>query len=250
MRPSPRIGQWIWTHADVARYDESRAARPALEAAVLIGTVRCDTIRHRVRAQAGLSPGVVTARHPTAVIRFDDGLDACRRSADDSGAFDRSLDSAVGVLRRRGGNVAYETLQLDHDAPQRTLAAWAASVRYLRTHALAGDSVWVTSLIAHLREPAYGRLFGRVVSGHVLQVFDTGEPATAARIGEAVRLTQRAAVPFRLGLGGFERRTSRGRTQHRAWFAAVDTFARLRGYQGVWIFPAGRRWVTLSPEIE
>ena len=144
--------------------------------------------------------------------------------------------------------VAVRAVQLDYDAPQRRIAQWAGSVRYLRAHALATDAVWVTSLIAQLREPEYGDLFRDVVSGHVLQVFDTGEPATVVQVDEALRLARRARMPFRLGLGAFERQTRRGPTDHRAWFATVPRFAAVRGYAGVWIFPAGQRWVTLFRE--
>ena len=247
-QPVTALGQWIWTRADVARYTEGIAAHPGLEAGVFIGAIHCDTVAHRLVAQAGLSAAVVPDEHPTAVIRLEDGLDRCRDGADRSARFDRMLDSAVRVLRVRGGTVAYAAVQLDYDAPQRALAAWAASVRRLRAQALSGDSVWVTSIIAQLREPAYGSLFGGVVSGHVLQVFDTGEPATPERMAEAVRLVRRAGVPFRLGLGAFERETARGRTEHRAWFAALPRFAAVHGYLGVWIFPAGQRWATLYRE--
>jgi hypothetical protein len=48
-----------------------------------------------------------------------------------------------------------------------------------------------------------------------------------------------------LGLGAFERETKRGVTEHRAWFETVPQFARTRGYAGLWVFPAGRRWITL-----
>jgi len=242
------LGQWVWTRADAARYGESVVEHPGLEAGIFIGAIRCDSVTHRLVLHAGLPPSAVSVTKPMAVIRLEDGLDRCRDAADQSVRFDRMLDSAVQVLRVRGGNVAYAAVQLDHDAPQRALAAWASSVRHLRAHALAGDSVWVTSIIAHLREPAYGRLFGGVVSGHVLQVFDTGEPATPERLAEAVRLVRRADVPFRLGLGAFERETARGRTDHRAWFGAVPRFAAVPGFSGVWIFPAGQRWVTLFRE--
>ncbi len=242
------VGQWIWTRADAARYQESVKQVPALEAGVFIGSVRCDTAEHRLVAQAGLPPTVVPVARPVAVIRLEDGLDDCREAADAPAPFERQLDSAVHVLRRRGGNVPYAAVQLDHDAPQRGLAAWAASVRYLRSHALAGDSVWVTSIIAHLREASYGPLFGDVVSGHVVQVFDTGELATESQVVEAVRLVRRAGIPFRVGLGAFERATRRGPTSHRAWFATVPRFAAVPGYAGVWIFPAGQRWVPLFRE--
>jgi hypothetical protein len=153
------------------------------------------------------------------------------------------MDSAVQVLRSRVSNVTVRVVQLDYDAPQRALAAWARSIRFMRSRSLAGDSVWVTSLIAHMREREYGSLFRNVVDGHVLQVFDTGEDATAVQIAEALRLTARAALPFRIGLGAFERQTRAGPTNHRAWFAAVTQFAALRGYGGIWVFPAGQRWI-------
>jgi len=242
------LGQWIWTRADVSRYSESQVTHSALEAGVFIGAIHCDTSSGRLVAQAGLPPSVVPADHPTAVIRFEDGLDRCRVVSGAAAVFERRLDSVVTVLRERGGAMPYAAVQLDYDVAQRGLAAWATSVRYLRAHALARDTVWVTSIIAHLREPQYGALFGDVVSGHVLQVFDTGEPATPERIAEAVRVVRRAGIPFRIGLGAFERETARGRTAHRAWFDAVPRFASVPGYEGVWIFPAGNRWVTLFRE--
>ncbi len=174
---------------------------------------------------------------------------AVARVSDSTQAFDRALDSAINVLRSRGGSAAVHTVQLDYDAPQRALPAWAGSVRFLTSHALSRDSVWVTSIIAHLREPAYGDLFRDVVCGHVLQVFDTGEEATAAKVSEAVRLAGRAGIPFRLGLGAFERQTRGGLTEHRAWFATVPHFAAIEGYRGLWIFPAGHRWTSFLTEL-
>jgi len=248
LRRPAALGQWIWTRADVARFTESRLVHPSLEASVFIGAIHCDSVSSALVARAGLSPAVVDVEHPTAVIRLEDGLDRCRDASDRSAAFTQRLDSVVRMLRLRGGNVPYAAVQLDYDAPQRTLAAWATSVRHLRTHSLTNDSVWITSIIAHLREPEYGELFADVVSGHVLQVFDTGESATPERIAEALRVVRRARIPFRVGLGAFERETARGRTEHRAWFDAVPRFGVVPGYQGVWIFPAENRWVTLFRE--
>lgn len=245
---APSIGQWIWTRADIARFAETRAARPALEAAVFIGTIHCDTLTGSVAARAGMSLSDANTARVTAVIRFEDGLDACRRANDSAAPFNTSLDRAVRVLRSRGASTPVAAVQLDYDAPQRALGAWAGSVRYLTRHALAEDSVWVTSIVAHLREPEYGSLFRDVVRGHVLQVFDTGEPSTPERIDEALRLATRARMPFRLGLGAFERETRNGRTDHRAWFATVPRFAALSGYRGLWVFPAGRRWLTFLQE--
>ena len=243
-----QVGQWIWTRADVALYHESERVVPGLEAGVFVGAVHCDADSRTLHARAGLPAGVTDSGAVTSVIRFEDGLDACRSASDSSRRFNVALDSAVRVLRSRSAQTAVRAVQLDYDAPQRALAAWSASVRALRGGALRGDSVWVTSLIAHLREPSYGALFRDVVDGHVLQVFDTGESASAEQVAEAVRVTRRAGLRFRLGLGAFERETSRGRTEHRAWFGAIPAFAGLPGYAGLWIFPAGNRWVSFYRE--
>ena len=245
---APAIGQWIWTRADLARFNEIRGIAPKLEAAVFIGSIQCDTISVRFLARAGLSPSEPHTDAVTAVIRFENGIDRCRIAGEAPQQFALRLDSAVSVLRQRARTAPIGTTQLDYDAPQRAIGAWAANVAYLHAHALRGDSIWVTSLIAHLREPGYGNLFRGVVSGHVLQVFDTGEPATAARVSEALRLARRARMPFRLGLGAFERDTRGGRTDHRAWFATVRQFAVIDGFRGVWIFPAGNRWISLLTE--
>lgn len=242
------LGQWIWSRADVARYAESVGTRPDLEAGVFIGAVHCDPSAHHLVAHAGLPLSASGAAAVTAVIRFEDGLDRCRSIDDDSRVFNRALDSAVSVLRTRGGGTPVIAVQLDYDAPQRALKAWAGSVRYLTTHSLARDSVWITSLIAHLREPTYGDLFRDVVRGHVLQVFDTGEAATALHVDEALRLASRANIPFRLGLGAFERSTRDGRSDHRAWFSTVRRFEASADFRGVWVFPAGRSWISLLGE--
>ena len=241
---APRFGQWIWTRADVARYAESAGARPDLEAGVFIGAVHCDTATQRLVVHAGLPLSVSGAESVTAVIRLEDGLDRCRTVDDNSHRFDTALDSTVSVLRSRGRGTRVAAVQLDYDAPQRALKAWAGSVQYLTTHSLARDSVWITSLIAHLREPAYGDLFRGVVRGHVLQVFDTGEAATTVQVDEALRLAARANMPFRLGLGAFERSTPAGMTDHRAWFGTVERFATIADFRGVWVFPAGRSWIS------
>jgi hypothetical protein len=245
---APAIGQWIWTRADLSRYAESAPLAPGLQAGVYIGSIHCDSTTGTLLANAGLSPAAAGTAAFASVIRFEAGLDNCRSAHDTAMTFNVSLDSVVHVLRSRGGSVPVREVQLDYDAPQRALGAWAASVKFLGTHALATDSVWVTSLIAHLREPDYGDMFRGVVRGHVLQVFDTGEAAGAAQVDEAIRLAARARMPFRVGLGAFERDTRNGRTDHRAWFATVPRFAAVNGYRGIWIFPAGLRWISLLRE--
>ena len=252
--PAPRqpltataIGQWIWTRADLARFTESQQADTAIQAGIYIGAVTCDERTHTLISRSGLSVGVVSVPVVTAVIRFEDGLERCRAAAPPAD-FSRALDSAVRVLRTRATGRRIAAIQLDYDAPQRALAAWATNVRALRAGALAGDSVWVTSILAHLREPGYGDLFRTVVSGHVLQVFDTGEEATSDQVAQALRLARRARMPFRMGFGAFERQTRRGPTNHRAWFGTLRAFAAVDGYRGVWVFPAGRRWISIFRE--
>ena len=242
---APALGQWIWTRADLTRFAESRAVHPGLEAAVFIGSIQCDTISGRLVARVGLSAREPQTDGVTGVIRLENGIDHCRVAGTAAPQFAQQLDSAVSVLRQRARTSPIVAMQLDYDAPQRAIGAWAAIVSYLHAHALRGDSIWVTSLIAQLRESGYGDLFRGVVSGHVLQVFDTGEPATAAQVDEALRLVRRARIPFRLGLGAFERETRGGRTDHRAWFATLPQFAASEGFRGVWVFPAGREWISL-----
>lgn len=243
-----RVGQWIWTREDAARFSESRAAMPALRAAVFVGTITCDTLTHRVHATAALPPSVAGVTPVEVVIRFTDGLDRCRVPSKDPAVFDAMLGSAVSVLRARVRSTPVSAVQLDYDVPSRAVVAWARSVRALRAAALQGDSVWVTSLIAQLRVSAYGDLFRDVVDGHVLQVFDTGEPASDAQVAEAVRVLRRAGMRYRIGLGAFERETRVGLTEHRRWFRMLPELAAVAGYDGVWIFPAGNRWVSLLEE--
>jgi hypothetical protein len=247
---APMLGQWVWTRADLSQFEAARTERPTLQAGVFVGTVQCDAVRHHLSARVALSVATIVTAPVAAVIRFEDGLDRCRDTDGSSHNFDAALDSAVRVLRDRvrAAHQEVRDIQLDYDAPQRALPVWARSVARLRATALRGDRVWMTSLIAHLREPAYGSLFREVIDGHILQVFDTGEDATKRQVAEALRLAARAGLPFQLGVGAFERETSRGATDHRSWFVVIPQFAALPAYRGVWVFPAGRPWVSLVRE--
>jgi hypothetical protein len=77
----------------------------------------------------------------------------------------------------------------------------------------------------------------------VLQLFDTGERAEPDA-GETLRqLTDRAGLPFSLGLGAFERALDAGRrTDHAAFWALAPELAKSALYRGSWVFAAGLPW--------
>jgi hypothetical protein len=142
-------------------------------------------------------------------------------------------------------------VQLDYDCPTRRLERWAGVVRRLSGGALAGRTVWVTSIPAHVAVQGYGRHFQGAAAGHILQVFDTGDPYSPEAASRLDRQLARHELPFRLGVGAFERELAPGRlTDHRRWFEAVPRLARNPWFRGVWVFPAGRAWVQhIEPDL-
>jgi hypothetical protein len=121
--------------------------------------------------------------------------------------------------------------------PVRLLPRWAAVLGRLRPNI--GASLWITSLVAHLEAPTYGDQLRPAVDGHILQVFDTGTPlGDRARVA---RLAARAAMPYRLGVGAFERVG----TEHRAWFAHLDEACARPWCDTVWVFPGNQPWTQL-----
>jgi hypothetical protein len=181
----------------------------------------------------GLPP---TTDGPVAVvIRLDDSVNAAWDADPELRGLDAALGRVVTLVRARP--VRPVEMQLDYDVPVRHLRAWAAVLARLRQTTLAGTPLWVTSLVAHLRDPAFGDAMRGVVDGHVLQLFDTGDDPLAA--AEIATLTARAGLPFRVGLGAFDRA---GAPPNTAWFAhAGEVCAATCG--GLWIFPAGRAWI-------
>ena len=257
-------GQWIWSATDLARWRQARAARPALRPGVWTSTVWWEGgAAGGVRQRLALSPRIVapatdtTARVPLAVVvRFDDRMHAAWLAADDGATGDSviaaQLDARLKELLRlvlaTGADV--REVQLDYDCPVRRLARWAAVLRRLHAGALAGREVWITSLVAHVAQRDFGAHFRGIVSGHIVQVFDTGDepsPAAAARLAANL---DRAGLPFRLGVGAFERVVPSGDggtrlTHHRAWFALAPRIARSPWYRGLWVFPGGQPWESL-----
>lgn len=234
------LGQWVWTDDDVTRLAEVRVARPDVVAGVHVATVRYRS--GSFTTELGLSPSVV-GRPVAVVIRLDDDVHAAWDELADE-ALASGLDGALGrvlaLVRSRPLDVI--EVQLDYDAPIRRLERWAGVLGRLREGALRGEKVWVTSLVAHLREPTYGPLFGDVIDGHVLQVFDTGDDVgDAASTGH---LAADTALPYRLGVGAFERKGPRP-TAHRAWFTHLEEACPAPRCEAVWVFPAGRPYLDL-----
>ena len=235
--PPPAYGQWIWTDADARVFEASRAAIPGLVPGVLVAEILVVdgapklTLRQR--------PSIVDGPR-AVVVRIDDGLHALWDRDDDdalAAALDAELARLMALLRDTG--VSPIEVQLDYDVPVRRLERWAGVLGHLPA---LRDRPWVTSLVAHLRDPRYGPLLRDRVRGHLLQVFDTGETPEAA--DEVARLAAEAGLPWRLGIGAFERgHDGEASTHHRGWFAKIGAACRPPGCEGVWVFPAGRPWV-------
>jgi hypothetical protein len=142
-------------------------------------------------------------------------------------------------------------VQLDYDCPERLLRRWGAVTAILSRGALAGRSVWITSLISHVRHADYGDLFRANVAGHILQVFDTGDRMSVPYARRIERLVSRHRMPFRLGIGAFERRLANGETtDHQAWFEAPHVMRGSQWFRGVWVFPGGAPWAHLLEQTK
>ncbi|AHG92548.1 Protein of unknown function DUF3142 (plasmid) [Gemmatirosa kalamazoonensis] len=242
-------GQWVWSAADAARFAESRRADRALLPGVWVATIAFagDSVTQRL-ARSPAAARDTGGAPVVAVVRFDDAFHRAWDVMDD-----RALAAALGARLGRllaaldASDARVAEVQLDYDCPERRLARWAAVVRALGRGPLAGRPLWITSIPAHVRHADYGTLFRGAVAGHVVQVFDTGDRFDAAALGTLAAALDARALPFRLGVGAFERATRRGptaaRTSHRAWFAAAPRLARSRWYRGTWVFPAGERWL-------
>ena len=250
----PLTGQWIWGDADLARWREARTARPALRPGLWVSTVRWDGAAFQQRLAR--NPAELAGAPAAVVVRFEESVHRAWAALPDSAvarAVDERLRRLLPLVARAGGRVA--EVQLDYDCPVRRLPRWAAVVRALTDPggALAGREVWVTSLVAHVARPEYGPLFRAAVRGHIVQLFDTGDEPSAAAADRLAAALARARLPFRVGLGAFERvrrpggTAADGTTDHRGWFAALPALAAVPGYQGVWIFPGGQPWRAYLP---
>lgn len=234
-------GQWVWSTADAARWRESRARFGDLVPGVWVATISLahDSVVQRLAR----APHVGTATPIAAVVRFDDAFHGAWDAMPDS-VIARTVGARLGALLATldASAIPIREIQLDYDCPERRLGRWAAVVRALGSGPLAGRPLWITSIPVHARHDDYGDLFRGAVAGHVMQVFDTGDRPTQAALDALAADLERHRLPFRLGVGAFERTTALGTTRHRGWFAAARRLARSEWYRGTWVFPAGRRW--------
>lgn len=237
-----RDGQWVWCAADRDRFVAAQRQRADLVPAVWVATI-------------GWSESGVTMRlaHPPTfvrdaaavalVVRFDDS--AHRAWERDSARLATEVAIKLAWLLAETERLGVRPLevQLDYDAPVRRLQAWAAVLQRLHDGPLAGRDVWITSLPSHMAQPAYGDWMRTAVSGHILQLFDTG---IAPEDAEALaRRTAAQRMPFRVGVGAFERASGAAHgvaTRHGEWMAQLPLFARQPGFSGAWVFPGGMRW--------
>lgn len=236
------LGQWVWSRADVPPLSAARALRPDVAAAVHVAELRFE--RGEPRVLLRLSPTTAAAR--ALVVRFDASFHAAWSTPPER--LTSSVVAALGrvlALARRTAPDA-RILQLDYDCPTARLAPWAGLLERLRAQGVFdGWELWLTSLIAQLREPSFGRLFTGLAAGHVVQVFDTAELASARARQELLALLARANMPFCVGIGAFERKlrgASAPVTQHAAWWDALPALARAPGFSGTWVFAAGQNW--------
>ena len=174
-------------------------------------------------------------------MRLDDSLHAAWADRDDDEMARLLAEPLAETLAEvAAARPGAREIQLDYDAPVRRLPRWAALVKRLRRDVLAGRSVWLTSIPAHVQRRDYGELFRGAADGHILQLFDTGWRCNERHLQQLHALLQRHRLAFRIGVGAFERGTS---TDHGCWLHNRHAFRDIDGFSGVWVFPAGRPYL-------
>jgi hypothetical protein len=240
------VGQWIWSSRDSALLVDASRTIDSIVPTVWVGSVGAWR-NGSSRVRLALSPRIAGTARVAVVIRFDDDFTGLWDNPSDS-AVAATVGSAVKAILSvaSSARVAITEVQLDYDCPERLLPRWANVVRMLSRGALAGQTVWLTSLVAHVRHPDYGDLFRDNVAGHIVQVFDTGDRMSVPYVNQLERMVTRHRMPFRLGVGAFERQLANGTTtNHRAWFTAARVMAGSEWFRGVWVFPGGSPWASL-----
>jgi hypothetical protein len=231
-------GQWLWTARDRELFERARKEHPALQAAVFIGTIECQS--GTLRTTRGLSPVSVGNEPQALVVRLSDSVHACVETKSEQ-ELAHDLDALLALLLSevRASGAHFKELQLDYDAPVSKLARWANALGYLNGHALRGVELWITSLPVHVEQPNYGSLMRGIVTGHILQVFDTGlrcDEDSGRRLRAAL---QAQGMPYRLGYGTFERKGAPVQRSHSCWLGLTRSWRGDPGASGFWVFPAG-----------
>jgi hypothetical protein len=244
------VGQWIWSARDSALFADASRTIDSIVPTVWIGSIGASRNRSSL-VRLALSPRIAGTGRVATVIRFDDDFTRLWSNQSDS-AVAASVSSAVKAILSvaMSAGVTITEVQLDYDCPERLLPRWANVVRVLSRDALSGRTVWLTSLVAHVRHPDYGDLFRGNVAGHIVQVFDTGDRMSVANARQLERMVSRHRLPFRLGVGAFERQLANGTTtDHRAWFTAARVMAGSEWFRGVWVFPGGSPWASMLERV-
>lgn len=231
-------GQWLWTARDRELFERARQEHPALQAAVFVGTIECES--GALRTKRGLSPVSVGNEPRALVVRLSDSVHACVEKQSEQ-EFARGLDALLAQLLSdvQASGARFTELQLDYDAPVSKLSRWANALGYLNAHALHGVELWITSLPAHVEQPNYGRLMRGVVTGHIIQVFDTGLRCDDDSGRQLRAALQAQGMPYRLGYGTFERKGVPAQRSHACWLGLTHSWRGDPGASGFWLFPAG-----------
>ncbi|MCA9632214.1 MAG: hypothetical protein KC766_31390 [Myxococcales bacterium] len=244
--PPRQLGQWVWTTRDAQRFDEAHARDTALVPALLVGSVKREA--DQLRVTRGITPAATGARRVAAVIRLEDSV---HPALSDQGpkAFAERLETLVNPLLLDVGKSGVELveLQLDYDVPVSKLGLWADTLKVLRKGPLGFVSLWITSIPSHLSDPDYGERLQGAVDGTILQLFDTGLDCNAANQRRLAAQLRRHGLPFRIGVGAFERaRRATGKTlpaaatNHGCWLERSISFRSDPLYRGTWVFAANQ----------
>ncbi len=231
-------GLWIWTRRDLDVLSAARATDAGLRSAVHVATVqrRGDAIAW----QRALSPAVEQGgRAGAIVIRIDDSMNGIWAEGDADEVARRLSPVLSEILAQSlATGATVDEVELDYDAPVRVAASWARVAGTLAAGPLRGRSVWVTSIPAHLDSVGFSGALAHAGLGQILQLFDTGLPCTASNYAHLAARLATLHAPFRVGLGAYERTGREG--QHVCWALRARGLRSMAGYEGTWIFPAGR----------
>ena len=219
--------QWVWSTRDLAVLTAARESAPDVGAALEIGEI--SFVRNQLHTRIGMAPHAAKDRR-ALVIRIDDSV-----------SLDRDEGPLVDAVRRlvELTHDSSTPVQIDYDCPVRLLPRWAQIVAALRRMLGAERELWLTSIPAHMRDARYGGLFRDTITGHVLQLFDTGELPNDTSVADLASALQRANIPYGLGVAVFERAHG---SDHVGWRGVARGLATDERFRGWFVFTAGERW--------